>query len=120
MCPDSVLTHMRRSSLPEVALSRPRGGSRSQDYDATSSTRARRNRGAAKPSERGPHVDDKLELGRLLNGQLGRTCALHDPPYIDASCGSAGASRGRAGPPAKICTMPAANPTSTPIFQASP
>ena len=69
---------------------------------------------------RGPHVDDKLELGRLLNGQLGRTCALHDPPYIDASCGSAGASRGRAGPPAKICTMPAANPTSTPIFQASP
>src|SRR5262249_56672466 len=68
----------------------------------------------------GPHVADNLELGRLLNGQLGRTCALHDPSYIDASCGSAGASCGRAEPPAKICTMPAANPTSTPIFQASP
>src|SRR5262245_2580999 len=52
MCPDSVLTHMRQSSLPEVALSRPRGGSRSQDYDATSSTCARSNRGAAKPSAR--------------------------------------------------------------------
>jgi len=117
MCPESVLTHMRQPSLPEVALSCPPGGSCSQDCDATSSTRARSNRGAAKPSARAVL---KLELGRLLNGQLGRTCALHDPPYIDASCGSAGASRGRAGPPAKICTMPAANPTSTPIFQASP
>src|SRR5215510_945514 len=107
MCPESVLTHMRQPSLPEVALSRLRGGSRSQDCDATSSTRATSNRGAGKPSARGPHVDDKLELGRLLNGQLGRTCALHDPPYTDASCGSAGASRGRAGPLEKICTMPA-------------
>src|SRR5262249_26386474 len=52
MCPESVLTHLRQPSLPEVALSRPRGGSRSQDCDASWSTRARSNRGAAKPSAR--------------------------------------------------------------------
>src|SRR5262245_45132747 len=90
MCPESVLTHMRQPSLPEggvepPAWGKPQPGLRHNLVDA------RKEQGRCSQAECacGPHVDDKLELGRLLNGQLGRTCALHDPPYIDASCASA-------------------------------
>src|SRR5215510_1970958 len=38
---------------------------------------------------RGPHVDDKLELGRLLNGPW-QDLRPSRSSYIDASCGSAG------------------------------
>ena len=34
----------------------------------------------------GLQVDDQLELGRLLNRQVGGLFALEDPPGIDAAC----------------------------------